>query len=148
MKLNTKHFGEIEVDESGIIEFPEGLPGFEKLKKFVVLDKADGGMPFHWLQSIDDTSIAFVIIDPFYIKNDYEIDIDDEEISVLGVSDLKDVLVYTIVVVPKIIANMTANLRAPVLINVANKVGKQVVLHNTDYDVSFKIFDGLRQDRR
>lgn len=143
MELTTKHFGVIEIDESAIVNFNDGLPGFEKLKRFAVLDKVDNEVPFNWLQSIDDTDIAFVIIDPFFVMKEYEIDVDDEEVDDLEISDLKDVLVYAIVVVPKEVKEMTVNLKAPIIINVNNKRGKQVVLHKSDYDVRYKIYDGL-----
>ncbi|MEN8907332.1 MAG: flagellar assembly protein FliW [Clostridiales bacterium] len=142
MNLNTKHFGEIEIDEKGILDFPEGLPGFENLKRFIVLNRENVEIPINWLQSIDDGEVVFVIIDPFYVKKDYDFDIDDDEISILKVKEVKDILIYSIVVVPKNIKDMTANLRAPIIINTLNKKGKQVVLHNTEYEINFKIFKG------
>ena len=68
MKLKTKHFGEIEIDESKIIHFPTGIIAFEEQKRFFIIDNPDENIPFSWLQSVDDPDLAFVIINPFYLE--------------------------------------------------------------------------------
>lgn len=148
MQLNTKHFGLIDVEESKIIQFPEGVPGFESMKRFALLDRQDDDIPFQWLQSLDDAELAFVVMDPFFLKEDYEVNVDDKEIEILNVKDIKSVMVLSIVVIPENIKEMTANLRAPILINLETRKGKQVVLDKIDYDVRYGILEGLKQDRR
>jgi flagellar assembly factor FliW len=148
MQLNTKHFGLIDVEESKIIQFPEGVPGFEGIKRFALLDKSQDDVPFQWLQAIDNSELAFVVIDPFFVKGDYEVNVDDKEIEILDIKDIKSVMVLSIVVIPENIKEMTANLRAPILINLDNRVGKQVVLDKVEYEVRYSILEGLKQDRR
>jgi flagellar assembly factor FliW len=145
MNLDTKNFGLIEIDDEKILDFPEGIPGFEDVKKFVLLGKLDGGLPFQWLQGVNNTDLAFVVIDPRLIKPDYIVDADDSEVEVLGVRDVNNVLVLSIVVVPEDIAGMTANLKAPVLINTENNKGKQVVNNNYEYPVKYYIIEELRR---
>jgi flagellar assembly factor FliW len=140
MEINTKDFGKIEVDDEAIIYFPEGLPGFESLRKFVIINKHDLELPVSWLQSVEDENIDFVLIDPFYVDKDYDIDVDDKEVEVIEAKGTDEILIYSIVVVPRDLRKMTANLRAPVLVNMKKKLGKQVVLKNTNYDLKYRVF--------
>ncbi len=145
MLLDTKHFGQLEIDEEGIVDFPEGLPGFEDVKRFILLGKSEEDSPFQWLQGVDNTDIAFVVIDPIILKKDYVVDISDDEVGVLNIEDSDKVMIFCIVVVPEDISKMTANLKAPVLINPENKKGKQVVIDNKEYNIKHYILEELRQ---
>jgi len=144
MVLATKHFGEIEVDEKGIVDFPEGLPGFEDVKKFILLGSSEDS-PFRWLQSVDRPELAFVVVNPFLIKKDYDIYIPDNVLGHLGIKNTEDMQVYSIVVVPEDISKMSMNLKAPGIINVKEKMGAQVVLDTDLYGVRKYIFDELRK---
>ncbi len=145
MLLNTRHFGQMEIEEKGIIEFPEGIPGFENAKKFALLASTEEGSPFQWLQGVDNTELAFVVIDPKVFKPDYSVDVDDDEVEVLKIKDVEKVIVLTIIVVPEDITKMTANLKAPVLINTENNRGKQVILDKGDYELKHYVLQELRQ---
>jgi flagellar assembly factor FliW len=145
MKLTTKHFGLIEIDEKGIINFPEGIPGFEEVKKFVLLGNASQDNPFLWLQSVDRPDLAFVIIDPKIFNPDYIVDVDDSEVEILDIKDNEKVLVYAIVVIPEDPTKITANLKAPVLINTMNNRGKQVTLEKGNYLIRHYILDELER---
>lgn len=145
MLLNTKHFGQLEVDEKGIIDFPEGLPGFEDAKRFVLIANGGEDSIFQWLQSIDNMDLAFVVIDPKIIKDDYIVDVPEEEVEELQIDESSETIVLCIVVVPEDLAKMTANLKAPVIINNTSKKGKQVVLDNNDYEIKHYIMQELRQ---
>ncbi|MCR4435068.1 MAG: flagellar assembly protein FliW [Clostridiales bacterium] len=145
MQLDTKHFGVVEINEEGILDFPEGLPSFEHVKKFVILDASNEETPFKWLQSVDEPDLAFVIVDPFKIKNDYEVNIKDEVLEAMGIEKAEDVLIYSIVVIPEDVSLMTMNLRAPLVINVKNKRGMQVVLDTDRYSVRHYILEELRR---
>lgn len=145
MQLNTRHFGLIDIDEKYIIDFPEGVPGFEHVKKFVLLGKIEEDNPFQWLQGVDNTDLAFVVIDPRIIMPDYTVDVDDNEVSIIEINDVDKVQVYSIVVIPEDVSKMTANLKAPVLINLENNKGKQVVLEKSNYKIKHYIIDELRK---
>jgi len=133
MKLNTRHFGEIEINDNDIVTFSNGLLAFEDQKRFIIIENPDKEVPFHWLQSIDDGDITFVIINPFIFKKDYEFDIPQSVTDKLGIEEEKDVSVYTIVVVPEDISKMTANLSGPIIINSIKKLGKQIILDDKRY---------------
>ncbi|KPU26430.1 flagellar assembly protein FliW [Caloranaerobacter sp. TR13] len=143
MILNTKHFGQIEIDENSIITFPDGLLAFEEQKRFVIINNPDEEIPFKWLQSIDNSDLAFVIINPFLFKKDYEFDIPQSVIDKLKIKEEKDVLVYSIVVVPEDITKMTANLVGPIIINLKNRLGKQIILEDKRYTTKHLILEEL-----
>jgi len=145
MRLNTKHFGEIDINENGIIEFEEGLPGFEDAKLFVLLYDGEPESPFCWLQSVDKPNLAFAMINPEVIMPDYTVEIDDAIAERLGISSQDDVIYYAIVVVPENITDMTANMKAPVIINVREKKGMQIIMENSGYSVRYPVFPKQRE---
>lgn len=145
MQLDTKNFGIIEIDEKGIINFPEGIPSFESIKKYALLGSGTEESPFKWLQSIDDPNLAFAIVDPFEIKPDYDIDLNKEVLKALQIEKPEDVLVYSIVVVPEDVSKMSMNLKAPIVINLESNLGAQVVLDIDKYSVRHYIIEELRR---
>lgn len=141
MKLHASSFGEIEIDEGDIITFPEGIPGFEEYKRFIVINNPDEENPFDWLQSVENEDLAFVIINPFFVFPDYDITIPESAIEKLKIKDETDVFVYTIVVVPENLEDMTTNLSGPIIINGKEKLGKQVILEDNRYTTKHHIFE-------
>jgi len=140
MKLHASNFGEIEIDEEDILTFPEGILGFEECKKFIVINNPDEENPFDWLQSVDNEDLAFVIMNPFFVFPDYDITIPESAIEKLKIKDETDVFVYTIVVVPENLEDMTTNLSGPIIINGREKLGKQVILEDNRYTTKHYIF--------
>ena len=148
MILNTRHFGEIAIREEEIITFEEGLPGFENAKKFAILDTCAPGeeedeSPFKWLQCVDDPMLAFAIANPFVFRSDYDIELNDETIEILGIEKESDVVLYAITVVPEDIKKTSINLKAPLVINLKNKKGMQVILDTNKYGVRHYIMDEI-----
>ena len=140
MKLNTKNFGELDIDEEKVIAFPEGLPGFEAEKEFIIINNEDEENPFCWLQSVSNPDLAFVIVNPFLIFTDYTVDLPETVQEKLKIKDEKDVAVYSIVVVPEDLKKMTANLLGPIVINARERLGKQVILDDSRYTTKHYIF--------
>jgi flagellar assembly factor FliW len=137
MKLDTAHFGVIDVDEADFIVFPEGIPGFEDNKKFTLIGYGDNKTPFFWLQSIDDPRLCFVVTDPFMVYDNYGVDVEDEDVQLLGITDPNTVLTLAIVVIPDNPKEIRVNLKAPLLINVEKKLGKQVIQKNEDLPLRY-----------
>ncbi|MFZ5753277.1 MAG: flagellar assembly protein FliW [Bacillota bacterium] len=148
MKLQTKHFGEIEVVGDKVITFPHGIIAFEDKKRFVLIDSEDKKLPLSWLQSIDDPSLAFVVMNPFVFKKDYEFDIPQDAVAELAINKHNDVHILVILVIPEDITKMTANLLAPLVINIENRKGKQVILDDTRYATKHLIMEELRKSTR
>ncbi len=140
MLLNTRHFGEIEIDENSIIQFDEGLLGFEHIKQYIIVENPDPELPFHWLQAVDEPWLAFVVTSPFLFKPDYAFDIPDQTTQQLEIEESEDATVYSIAVVPEDIKKMTINLSGPILINRVKKKGRQVVIDSSEYPTKFFVF--------
>jgi flagellar assembly factor FliW len=140
--IQTSMYGEIEVSESSIVTFPVGIPGFEQLKKFVVLQLEDG-VPFAYLQSIEEEDIAFVIVDPFLFYPKYDFELSESTIEELAITSQEDVIVWSIVTMKKVIEEATINLIAPIIINAEKQTGKQIILHGSDYTSRHKLISGL-----
>jgi flagellar assembly factor FliW len=126
VKVLTKAYGTVEVNERQKITFPSGLFGFESLKDYVLLDAAQ--QPFYWLQSLDEVNIAFILIDPFIFRPDYEMDISNEELLPIGITESEKAVIFSIVTIPPDNGPMTANLQGPLVINRDSRLGIQAIL--------------------
>ena len=116
------------------ILFEKGIPGFEDYKYFNVNVIKDNEK-FYSIVSKEDDNIGFISISPFDIKKDYEIDLDDEFIKELDIKSEKDVLVLCIITLGKTLKDSTANLKAPIIINIKNNRGKQLILQDDKYKI-------------
>lgn len=139
-KVNTVRFGEIEVDESKVVHFPQGIPAFEEEQEFLIVPY-DEASPYVFLQSIATPDLAFLMTIPFVFFSDYEFEIDDESLARLGITRQEDLLIYVILTLPGgRVQNMTANLMAPIVINTANMQARQVVLDKSRYNTKHRLF--------
>lgn len=141
MNIATTRFGEIDIDESKIINMQGEILGFEHLKKYI-LHIQDERTPFLWLQSLDDGAIAFVVINPLAVKPDYEPVISDDDVKCLGIESVEDVVLMAIVTIRSDPFTVSVNLRAPIVINSSNKLAKQVVLDDPEYPVQYYVTAG------
>lgn len=108
------------------ITIPAGLFGFEDRKHYTLSESEYD--PFMWLQSDEEKSLSFLVVDPFVFRPDYEIDVDDSSLADIGITDPSDVIVMVIVTIPGNGDPITANLQGPVVINKRNGNAKQIVL--------------------
>lgn len=139
MELVTKYYGIKEYNEIDIIVFEKGIPGFEQLKKFVIFPVEENEV-FNILQSIEDESIGIVVVSPFsYIKN-YEVDLSQEKLSELKIENHEDIVILNTVTLNSDISKITVNLKAPILINIKKKIGEQIILDNSSYDIKHLLF--------
>ncbi len=144
IKVKTSRFGELEVKNNDVIELPSGLVGFPELKKYVLLDH-DKESPFKWLQSLDDGAIAFVLINPLLFKPDYTVEVTEAEVSDLKLEDEDDAVISVIITIPSNPQNMTANLKAPLVFNLKNRSGKQLILSNVEYTTRHNIMEEVKK---
>ncbi len=145
MEVNTKLFGQIEIDDEKIIEFPGGIVGFPDLNKFALVhdsEKSDGSS-LGFLLSLDEPAFAMPAMDPHIVKPDYNPMVEDDLLSGLGELIPEETIVLVTVTVPHDIKKMTVNLMAPVIINAKTRKGAQVILTEGDNDIHFPIYDIL-----
>ncbi|HDQ14496.1 MAG TPA: flagellar assembly protein FliW [Sediminispirochaeta sp.] len=147
MKVNTKAYGLIDVDERQKIYFPSGLLGFENLKNYVLLDALQ--QPFYWLQSVDVQEIAFVLIDPSIFRPDYKPRIAQYELDEIGLEagDRENALIFSIVTIPEDHQNMTANLQGPVIINKSTHNARQCITEDDRWKTRHKVMEELANVR-
>lgn len=139
MELYTKYHGVIEYSEDQIINFKKGIPGFDKLTKFI-LAPIEGNSVFSLLHSTENLEVGFVTVSPFSIIKEYEFNLDDEIAENLKINSKREILVLTTVCVDSDIKKITVNLKAPIIINIKQKTGEQLILDNEKYLVKYPLF--------
>ena len=148
MKITTRVFGEVEVEDSKIIDFPNGIIGFPDLKRFTLMhDEEQGSGSIKWLQSIDEPGFAMPVMDPLFVCPDYSPEIDRTKIEDVGDLNDEDILVLVTVTVPHDLEKMTVNLMGPFVINVKEMKGVQSIVENDNYPVKFPIYDILKKNK-
>lgn len=140
MKIETTRFGEIDIKESELIVMKGPILGFEHLSRFVLLIR-DKATPLCWLQSVEDPSIAFVVINPRIIRPDYNPAILAEDLEIVGIKNSEDIALLVIVTVRSQPFRVTANIRAPLLINAETRTARQVVLDDPEYPIQYDVSD-------
>ena len=143
MELITKAHGKINVPEDHLITIPEGLFGFEEYTKYALVDS--DYEPFLWLQSCENPNLAFLIVDPFLICNEYETDIDYASLKKIGITKPEDIIIMTIVTVPHDGSTITANFQGPLVINKKNHQCMQAILSDNRWSTKVDIVQALNK---
>lgn len=138
MLVKSRFLGELQIDESKIITFEDGILGFENIKEYCIvpIPQNEG---FFLLQSRVDEDISFVLINPWNTFKDYEIDIEDSYLKSMDIDGFSQLAVYSIISFKK--NDTTANLLAPVVINAETKKGAQIVLRSSIYKTKHSIYN-------
>lgn len=139
MELNTKYHGTIEYSEEEVIQFKKGIPGFQDLKKFIMFPVEENNL-FSVLHSIENNSIGFIVTSPFNVEKDYEIELSDVVLEDLNIKEEKDVLIFNTVTLSSDVKNITSNLKAPIVINIKDRLGEQIILNDEKYDIKYPLF--------
>ena len=142
MLIETDRFGSFDTKDNKVINFPQGLPGFEELSSFIILEVPQT-KPIYWLQSTEDKYIALPVILSFEILDDYYIDIRENELEELRVESQNDLLVMNVVVIPEKIENMTVNLAAPIIINAVRGYGKQIIIDAKTLPIRWPVYEAI-----
>lgn len=142
MKLHGTRFGEIEYTDCDIIHFPEGMIGFGDFQDYVVVNTKEGS-PYKWLQSLNEPKLAFLLSLPNSFLDEYSPEISNQEAAALGLTHETQYLVLvTTTIPPGKPREATANLAAPVIINLETRKAKQVILEDEAYTIRYPIFSG------
>lgn len=145
MKVETSRFGKLEVNDASIINMVKGLVGFEKQTQYCLIQHTPN-TKFRWLQSTEDPTLAFVVVDPSDFFENYEIEIPDAEAEKLNLETAEDALVLLVVTISDGGRNATANLTAPVIINSKGLFGMQVILQDTEYSVKHPLIQKMESE--
>lgn len=144
MVIHTSRFGAVSITSEDIINFPEGMLGFNELRRFVLLDDPTDEI-FAWLQSCEDPNIAFPILEPELFSTNYSVQLTKHDLETMGLKSLDGIRCFTIITIPSDPTQMTANLKAPVVIHVGTRTARQVVLQDNSLAIREPIFTRLQQ---
>ena len=146
MRAKTKFFGVVELADEKVLDFPSGLIGFENYTKFAIMyDEEDkGATRISWLQSLEEPLLALPVIDLSLEKME-KIHIEDELLVPLGNPADEDLLFLLAMTVPSDMTKVTANMKAPIIINAATKKGAQLIVENEDYPVKFNVYESVQR---
>ena len=146
--LKTRYFGEIPFAEEDVLSFPRGLPAFEEERRWLLLD--DGESPIRWLQSINDGGPALPVTAPDVVMPDYNARIPEDDMELVGAQEASDLVLLTVLSVPEVEPwRMTADLRAPILVNIRTRRAVQVIALDEEYSIRHPALpDELREAMR
>ena len=137
-------FGEVTVEATSILTFPEGVPGFERLKRYGLV-QVDEEAPFLRLLSLDEPAVAFVILNPTSIWPDYKPQLGKEELQGLELANDEDLELYCIVTLSSDPQHVTANLKGPIAINTVSMTARQIILVDDTYTTKHSLLDVTKQ---
>lgn len=143
MKINTKVFGEIEIEKEKVICFEKGIIGFPQLVRFTLLHDEEKGSSagIRWLQSLDEPGFAMPTMDPLLVAEDYNPEVEEDMLKGLGLLEPDNLLVLVTATIPSDLTKMSVNLRAPIIINAEERKACQIILEADKYPVKYPIYD-------
>ena len=146
-EIETKPFGKMVIDERQILDFPDGILGFENYTQFALIEENQES-PFKWLQSLTEIDLAFIVIQPDLFAPDYKPVLAKEDLDGIDLASLDEAVVMTIVTIPNDNPQkMTANLQGPVVINPKNGKAKQFISKNENHPVRKMILDNAPMEK-
>lgn len=146
IQIQTSRFGQVQCQEDDVIFFPDGILGFADLRKFVLLDDPSDEI-FAWLQSCEIPQIAFPVLEPELFTSNYQMNLtrhDLESLDMNASSGAKAYTSFSIITVPEDPTQMTANLKAPIVINIEKRMARQIVLQDNNLAIREPIFAKLQ----
>jgi flagellar assembly factor FliW len=136
MQVETTRFGVVEIEPDSVIRFVQPVIGFQEISRYVLIPGPEGTV-VTWLQSVERGDLAFLMMDPKMALPDYRAELSPHELAELGATTVDELEVFTLLVVPADPMLVRTNLKAPILINRAGRVGKQTVLDRSNYPVQW-----------
>jgi flagellar assembly factor FliW len=140
--LQSSRFGELQIPAEAVIDFPAGLIGLGG-RQFALLARSEESA-FVWLHSMDDPDLAIPVTNPWRFFEDFEVDLSDDDVQRLGITDPGDASVYVTVRSAPALEDFCANLRAPIL--VVGNSGHQVINQAPNAPVRAPLFAGLQEE--
>lgn len=143
MIIKTGRFGQITVGDGETIKLPQGILGFPECTKYCLTDPGDETLIL-WLQSLERPEIAFPLLEPKIFRPDYTARLSMAELRELRMENVNQSAVFSILTIPEDVTQMTANLKAPLVINLKEQIAKQIVLQEIEYSIKHPMFKELR----
>jgi len=146
IKVTSTRFGELEVEDDDVIHFPVGIPGFEDKHEWLLVGDDDNAIM--WMHSAEDGALALPVTTPDSVKSDYNAQIPRESLEPIGDVMEGDVAILIVVTIPPDRPwDMTANLKAPIVVNRANRIAMQTIALNDEYDFRWPVLDDAMREK-
>ena len=149
MVAQTRLFGEITIEDDKVLEFPNGIIGLEDKRKFAIIYDVEKGedTAIRWLQSMEDPYLALPVIEPYAILDEYNPMIEDALLEVLDNPKDEEIIVLLTLIISSDVKKITANLKAPIVINSATCKGGQLIVENSDYESKFNVYNAIQKKK-
>lgn len=138
----------MDVPKDRTIEFTVGPLAFEEFKKFAVIDAGEKDFPFKLMQSLEEESLGFIITEPFIFNPEYDFELGEDILQELKIEEPEDIMVYVLLVIPEKMEQITANMAAPIILNINKKLAKQVILEGAEYPTKYLIFQDIPEEKK
>lgn len=144
IKVETTNFGIIEIDEEQLLDFPCGIPGFEDLTRWCLFH-LEQNTELCWMQAVDEPSVALLLADPDQLFRNYDLEISSDQLGPLELSEADEHSGAAPVVMRVVLRRdadedaFVANLQAPMLFNLSNRKGMQLVLDRPKFSARQKL---------
>ncbi|MDE7366002.1 MAG: flagellar assembly protein FliW [Lachnospiraceae bacterium] len=147
MVAQTRLFGEITIEDDKVLEFPNGIIGIGDKHKFAIIYDVEKGedTAIRWLQSMEDPYLTLPVIEPYAILDEYNPMIEDALLEVLDNPKDEDIIVLLTLIISSDVKKITANLKAPIVINSATCKGSQLIVENSDYEAKFNVYNAIQK---
>lgn len=144
MDIKTTRFGMLAIEADDILTFPAGMFGLESCRQWVLLADAQNDL-LGWLQSTTQPEVALAVVSPRRFLPDYQIRVSRSELAPLAMAEIRQAKV--LVIVGKNEHSITLNLKAPLVINLRDRIGRQVIT-NSDHAVQHELIRDSQQLRK
>ncbi|MCP4252671.1 MAG: flagellar assembly protein FliW [Candidatus Scalindua sp.] len=140
--MKTRLFGEVRVKDEEVIHFTKPILGFDDCRQYLLMEN-ESIFPTFWLQSINDPNLAFPVVSPFSVDDNYSINLQNLDLDDMDLKSLDEALVLTLMVVPQSLSSIRTNLRAPIIYNPEKRIAKQLILYDEKYPIHFYVMDDV-----
>jgi flagellar assembly factor FliW len=121
MQIVSPQFGPLDVDESTVITFPDGVPGFEDCTRYKLLHEDVPNPKVLWMQSLDDTALVFSVVDATLLGLNYQLTLTDEEAAKIGASSPEDIVLLLTLAKDRLGGKVKPNTFSPIVLNTATR---------------------------
>lgn len=149
MVAQTRLFGEVMIDDDKVLDFPNGIIGIEDKHKFAIIYDVERGedTAIRWLQSMEDPYLALPVIEPFSFLDEYNPVIEDALLEPIGNPRDEDIIVLLTLIISSDVTKVTANLKAPIVINSVACKGEQIIAENPEYEARYNVYDAIQRKK-
>ena len=141
MDIQTSKFGKITVSDDSFFQFVMPVVGFDELSSYVLIEHSENSI-FKWLQSVENSMLAFPVVSCANLPFDYVIDLPENAVEALQIENVDDLLVMNVASIPSSDpSSATINLLAPIVFNIKNKLAGQIILSGSGYEVNYPLFE-------